>query len=57
MTEPEPEMHEQNDPAKYAEREVERRDGDELGGPEARNAGSPSPGDAEMRPDQVPGEL
>lgn len=57
MTEQEPEIHEQNDPAKQAERAVERRDGDDVGGPEARNAGSPSPGEAEMRRDQVPGEL
>jgi hypothetical protein len=53
----EPEMNEQNDPAKHAEREVDRRDDDSLGGPEARNAGSPSPSEAEMRRDRVPGEL
>ncbi len=54
MSERDIEMHEQNDPAEHAEAEVDEHVRDESAGPEARNAGSPSPNDAEVRRDQVP---
>jgi hypothetical protein len=57
MNERDREMQEQNDPAKHAEGEVGARTHDESTGPEAANAGSPSPGEAEMRRDQVPDEF
>lgn len=54
MNERDQEMREQNDPAEHGEGEVEARSRDGADRPEAGNAGSPSPNDAEMRRDQVP---
>jgi hypothetical protein len=54
MTGRDSEMREQNDPPEHSESDVDARVRDEVGGPEARNAGSPSPTEPEMRRDQVP---